>query len=424
MARFTVVLRGPSGAYWPPGKHFTVASFPAASGSVSISLQTRRAVTPNFSRPTPRGIHVEITGEAHSLDESLTAFSAAAELISPIVSVVSNAPIGMLDVELAFESTPGSRERLFFQQFLLDERVLPIDLHAVPNASLKAVLQRLPKHPENERLHRAMSYYHNAISQWRPGAEIVVLAYLYMAAEALTPIVRAAFLEKAGGRDALLALWGVDVKQLDSEARCRGVFEGNVAVYKKAKHASDGFEHAFASFTDIRADASQVLLPTAGYVRRTILRQLSLPDNALQQMLADPYDRPFYLHYTKFLRGRLVSNGDALSAPDQLYPILTWRSTRKEAPSSEPEADPRVTYDDQVHLRAAEGVQLLDATVHIVGQKGTAQAVAVAPRPTPTQTPPNHYSPIWHRRSRKLVAAFIGGALLLLLVEWLASLRR
>lgn len=100
MPRYTVVLRAPSGAYWPPDKHFTIDSFPSASGRVSIVLQTRRAPTPNFTKPSPRGIHVEVTGEAASIEEALSSFSAAAELTTPIVSFVANAPIGQLEVEI------------------------------------------------------------------------------------------------------------------------------------------------------------------------------------------------------------------------------------------------------------------------------------------------------------------------------------
>ena len=377
-------------------------------------MQTRRAVIPRFSRPAPRGIHIEVTGDAHSLDEALTAFSAAAEAMSPIVSVVANAPVGTLDVELAFDSSPGVSERAFFQQFLLDERVMPIDPHEVPNSSLKAVLELLPRHPDNERLHRAMAYYHTAISAWRPGSEIPVLAYLYMAAEALTPVVLATFVEQAGSKSALQAKWGIDIKQMDSEARCRGVFEGDVAVYKKARNASDGFEHGFAKFTDIRADADQVLLPTAAYIRSAIFRQLALPAETLQQLLSPPYDRPFYLHYTKFLRGTLISDGEALAAPDQLYPILTWRSSHREVVPQKEGDDPGIAYDERIGLKVASGVRLAEATVHVVGPRGSVQSVLVSSESKPMS--PN-------RRATPLVVWIVAGALLLLLIAWLALVR-
>lgn len=377
---YTIVLRGPSGAMWPPGRHFTVGSFPSASGKVEIVLQTRRVATPNFSKPEPRGIHVQVVGPADSLDQALANFTAFAELITPVVSLVANAPIGLLETELAYESTPGLIEREFFQQFLPDERVLPVDLHEVPNPALKAVLESLPKHPDTDRIHRAMSYYHTALGQWRPGSELAVLSYLYMGVEALTPpMLRATLRSSTMTRQELLKAWGIEPKQLDSEVRRRVIFRGDSATYGKAKGASDGLEHGFAPFTQIHADAASVVLPTAQYLRTAILGLLELPFEIAAQLFAPPYDEPFFLYYTKYLRGILISVTDDLAAPDQLYPILQWRSTRKEQPT-EPAADPKVVYEDRIHLKAASGVSFKEAAVYVFGPKGKGVARVDIPR--------------------------------------------
>lgn len=370
--RFTVVLRGPAGVYWPPGKSFTVTKFPSGSGPVEILLQTRRAVTPNFSKPTPRGLHVQVTGDSASLENALEHFSAAAELLTPIVCLVANAPIGILEAAIAWDSSPNTTDRDFFQQFLVDDRVMPLDPHSVPNPQLKEVLEVLPKHQKTDRLHRALSYYHQALIHWRPGAELNALAWMYMGVEALTPIALQAYLDRERiDKPELLRRWGIDLTQLDPEVRRRLIFLDDTPTYRSAKAASDGLEHGFLTFDEIRTHAEAAFLPTARYLRGAILHQIGLSTQTVDALLNAPYDSPFYLYYTKFIRATLTCPSDDLAADDQLYPIMQWKSTRKEAPS-EPAADPRITYEESLHLRAAPGVKVKSGRLFVAGPTGPA----------------------------------------------------
>src|SRR6266511_3654768 len=121
---FTVVARAASGAYFSPDGHFRVRQFPTRASKVDVLIRTRRAELDGFDRPVPRGLYAEVRGEAESIYEALQEFTTAAQNLMPLLSMSANAPIENLQPELAFESTPGVEEREYFQQFLLDERLL------------------------------------------------------------------------------------------------------------------------------------------------------------------------------------------------------------------------------------------------------------------------------------------------------------
>lgn len=263
---------------------------------------------------------------------------------------------------------------------------MPFTLHEVPNADLKTVLELLPPHPDSERLHRAISYYHAGISLWRPGSELAVLSHMYMAVETLTPVVLRGLVSQGTSKDALIAEWQIDRKQLDAEVRRRHIFRNDDDAYKNAKWASDGFEHGFAPFDALRQTASQALLATASYVRQAIIEQLALPQDVSAVLLAPPLDQPFFLYYSKYLRGTLVANSDNLAAPDQLYPMLSWKSTRHERPS-EPGSDPGIEHREELQLRAADGVKLVDSAIYVFGPGGKAVVRPDSPSVETDQAP-------------------------------------
>lgn len=364
---YIVVARSASGAYFAPGKPLVFDGVPTEYGPVRIQFLTRRAHLPGFTKPVPRGLYAEIRGSAPSLDTAINTFVQGANAFCPLIAFTCNAPIEDLQPDIAYDATPGSERRPFFQQFLLDERIMPIRRRRVPVEAAGALAMAVAKHSSSDRLHRAAVHYYQALQNWRPGYETLALAHLYMGVETLTPLVRDEFLASNHcSRDDLVQHWGIELKELDSQVRQRLIFNNDEGTFKQARAASDGFEHGYMPFPDVRATAVAVNRLTASCLRQTILGHLGLPPEQLKTLLGPPYDEPFYLHYTKQIWGTLEGEGDSLAAPDQDYPMLHWRSSIRELPTPA-DQDPRIQFVETYDPRLALGIRFAPNRIEVFG---------------------------------------------------------
>jgi hypothetical protein len=120
---YVVIARSSSGAYFAPGEPLVFNGVTTEHGPVRLQYLTRRAPLAGFTKPVPRGLFAEIRESAPSLDAAINTLVNAANLLCPIIALTCNAPIEDLQPEIAFDATPGSVQRPYFQQFLLDERL-------------------------------------------------------------------------------------------------------------------------------------------------------------------------------------------------------------------------------------------------------------------------------------------------------------
>jgi hypothetical protein len=157
-------------------------------------------------------------------------------------------------------------------------------------------------------------------------------------------------------RAALIDAWKIEPKQLDSEVRLRLLFDGDEDTYSKVKRASDGFEHGFLNFHDIRTTALALRESAAGYLRRALLRLSGIPASTVSQLVSHPYTKPFQLEYTKYLWGTLKGKTDQLAAPDQEFPIVTWRSKPSQRPNTKG-PDPEIIFEESFTPQLAPRVQ-------------------------------------------------------------------
>jgi len=353
-----------------------------SSGPLSIVFTTHRTEVKGFSKPVPRGLHIEVTGPSPDLETALNTFGSSAQMMLPILVITMNAPIGSPDLEIAFETTAGREERDYFQQFVREPRFSPIIPRKMNNSLILAVLGALERNPEHERLRRAMGYYAHALEQWRgPGTELVVLASIYMGMEAMTPVeLRAELAARSLTAQQPADSWGIDLKLLDSTVRKRLLFENDQVTYEKAKKASDGFEHAYRPFPELHEDAKEVLQKATGYLRAAIVRRLGLEPPLTAQLLAPPYDTPFYLHFAKYLRGKLVGVKDNAAAPGQLYPIMLWSSTVTEITTPDNQ-DPGISFTDTISPRLADGVAFAGISFELWGSgKSSGESRSTVPK--------------------------------------------
>jgi len=126
--------------------------------------------------------------------------------------------------------------------------------------------------------------------------------------------------------DGLASLFSVEKSELDATIRREVIFQGDLDCHREAKKASDGFEHGFLGFGDLRAIAARRRDQTAEYLRKAIL-DVAQCDDALRKKLLENTVAVGAWRLERYFRGLLVGEGDELAAPDQAYPIVRWRSS-------------------------------------------------------------------------------------------------
>ncbi len=322
--RFAVILLSAGRARLRKDEEWKLHGLRCSNGSeVDIRLWTRY-IDEGFSSPIDRGLQAEVIGSASDISEAVTAFGQVANFLSPILSLVANAYVPPFQYELAYESTPGHRSRLFRQWFNLIESGVPQPGRVLPFAPLTEVIELYLGHDEGARIHRAWVQYQEALAAWRPGEELRAAMHLWMAVEALTK----AFLRRECGQqsvteDELCKRWDIPKNRLDGEVRLRLIFNNNSDCYRTAVSVSDGLEHMFQDFPRLQAGALSIRDDTAKYVRRAILDLLPAPQHLLDLLLAPPYDMPLQLTAgVVSMTGVLTGDGERLAAEGMEHPHL------------------------------------------------------------------------------------------------------
>jgi hypothetical protein len=373
---YLVVLRAESRAKFPQDQQIVVENFPSRDRRVDVLFQTRYA-DEGFAAAVPRELMAEVRVTATSLLEAVETASNAANVLKSVIAFTANAWVEDLDVHLAYDMTPGHCEREFFESFLPDESGMPSPGRCINGATTIAFINAIKSHPKGERLRRAMVQYSLALSQLRPGREILALAHLFMGMEALTPVaLRRELSTKGVSEEALAKSYGIDVENdacnrwrngLAGIIRQKILFQGDQACYQAAKQASDGLEHGFLPFPDIWSRASESNELTARYLRSAIIGLADVPDDARERLLGAPYDRPFEVTpVSRYLRGHLISETDQLAREGQRYPLIRWKSSIK-ALRRIPSGEYQIEFNDRFESMLGEGVSFRPTSHEVWG---------------------------------------------------------
>jgi hypothetical protein len=353
--RFVVVLRGPSAAVFDKRDMFTY-QLPTVFGPVRVVYRTRWIPVKNVE--LPGHIWIEVSGTGSALEHVLEVYGNAGLFSIPILSFSTNAAIAHPELELGFESTPGSYEREFFQSFVPPERALISTARRVDMAATTALAQAIDSSEHHERLLRAIGQYHLALEEWRLAYSIRSVAHLWMAVEALTKVrLRTELKTRNLNRAQDLAdQLGVPLKELDGTIRRQFIFHGDGDCYSNAKDASDGLEHGYASIPDLRQITRAVRDRTATHIRTEILNLLQLADDVRDKLLTEPFSMPMGIgHAVRYIRGKLVGNSDSLAREGNPYPILLWHASQQEE-TDEGTGKSRLVAADSLTGQFAEGI--------------------------------------------------------------------
>ncbi|MEJ0100379.1 MAG: hypothetical protein WDO12_11860 [Pseudomonadota bacterium] len=395
--QFTVVLRcSESAIRIPQGKAIQIAPINTPFGDYQLSIVTRTEKVPEFKTPFPRELWIEVKGAAPSLEDAAKMAFACADEYVRIAGFAANAWHGLLDLHLAFDSTRGNRRREFFQNWVFDERGIVRSARLVDTEMAVRVIRahaQLDSKVRN-RIVRAIYMYTDALQHWKQGGEIHALAQVYMGIEAITPLFIAREMKRRGLRsreeldvaihgapaDSLrlrLATWfyvragGRRGSQLDSWARRELIFSGDVETYKRAKAASDKWEHATDDRGDIQRLAISSLTKTASYLRRAILALLPISEADFQLLTNGEVSEPASTYgFQRWLSGFLLGDGEDLATPENAYPIVRWEFKTQNLAVDE-RGGYEMTLQQRIIPMLANGISLNINNIHFSGPTPT-----------------------------------------------------
>lgn len=108
----------------------------------NLTFQTRYCEE-GYESPVPRELWADARGSADSLDSAVVMFTNATIFFTNVISFCANGYAGDCRFHLAYDATPGRREREFFEQFIEDERGLPRPLRKIKPQIVHEVINAL-----------------------------------------------------------------------------------------------------------------------------------------------------------------------------------------------------------------------------------------------------------------------------------------
>ena len=104
--RHIVVARAASSVRFAPEEAFTFSSVPAGNLRAAIIVRTRYSVE-GFTKPVPRELWIEASGEMSSFDQAIVDLTNASAMVLPAIAFCANAPIEEPEPEMAYELHDG-----------------------------------------------------------------------------------------------------------------------------------------------------------------------------------------------------------------------------------------------------------------------------------------------------------------------------
>ena len=364
VSEFIVVLRASSAAFFGRGTSMRVRA-PQAAGDLILTFQTR-FLDKGLEQPIPGDLWIEARGAATSIENAVSTFGGIAATITPIIAFVTNASVGRLEPELAFDSTPGRAVRDFLQVFIPTEKDLLSQGRVIDIPSVRAVLAAVENHSEKDRITRSITQYSLSLEHWRLGHEILATAHLYMGVEALTKaVLRSKFDINQLSNEAIAPQLGINPNQveprrlpveIEAAVRSRIIFQADTDSYRNARAASDGLEHGFMPFDQIREKAKATRNRTAWYLRHAILDLLALDPKLQSRLTGEAHLKPIGdWPLTKYLRGKLMAPTNSLASEKNEYPVMTWRTNITSLQMNE-KGEYEIKWDENLTPQLAEGV--------------------------------------------------------------------
>lgn len=378
MPDFVVILDASSAVRLDVGESVQITEIPTASGLATARWFTYHSEE-GFDVPVPRELWVEVSGPAESLDEACNEFLDVGRALTPYVALTANAAIDDPQLLLAYDATPEATSHKFVQalrpsttgQFRSSRR---LDVGLVGPTLVPILGSR-----EHDRLHRAVVHYSEALKAWGPGSDLRTVLHLWMATEAMTKAALRIELERTGlTQDQLVAAWGTEPKQLDSEVRSRVLMHGDYATYAEARSISDAAEHSYQPFAGLHPRAAAIRDNLATHVRSSLLELADVAPETRQALLSEGFKHPREsFPMTRLFRGWITGDGP-LAADGRPYPWVDWTS-KIVAVSKNQDGSYRVSPEEVMTPRIGPSVAMTDTSFELWGPRQDSARFTEAP---------------------------------------------
>lgn len=270
--------------------------------------------------PTFVGAFVaEAAGEFSTKDKAVSELANLANPYFQVLAAIANAAVEEPEDLIAYSPPVDSDDTgEFVVQRHSQARSPAARLRRLTAAEVTPVLEQLLDHPRAERLHRAMAHFRMALSNLNPENRVLSAESLWMVVENLTYVVFERLCDEHGvdstARDAkhqvalamrfqpkrleelntpavqtLIDSGELDPKRLkrdnshldalDSHIRRDVLLGSDKACYQQLSKMSDGFEHGYMNFGDVRTK-SAVADAAFAHLRRAILREIGLHETS------------------------------------------------------------------------------------------------------------------------------------------------
>lgn len=394
---YTVVLRcRESMLRIPAGSGVRISPLTSPFGDYDLKILTRTDDVKGIDTPIPRELWIEVSGPAPSLPVALNIAVSSANDYVRQVAFGTNAWQGLLVVHLGYDSSPGERNREFFQNWIVDETGLPRVARNVDPDVIIHLLRAITTMPDKDtnRVRLAIGHYTDALQHWKIGNEVYAIAHLYMGVEAITPTVirweaanrglknRQALERAVCGppRGSLLYRLGAHLYRrgggyipspVDAWVRREVIFHGDHETYKAAKTASDKLEHGQWQHAKVQKHVASHLESIARYLRNIVLDIVPLDegdrDKLKQEKLAKPASTG---GFERQLLARIISDDDDVAAEDQAYPHVRWEFNLKEFYVDE-DGGHRMRVTQEIKPLIAENAQFTPSRIRFSGPSET-----------------------------------------------------
>lgn len=301
---------------------------------IIIKAQTRW-IDKGVEHKIPGDMAIYCRGTAINIEDAVFKFSNCAGFLAQVIGFTTNAAVNGLSFEIAYNDTPGLIKREYLQNIFPEEHLLPNEFHEICIDTTKYLIEKISNHPEKERINRAIAQYNIALQHWHFEEETFATEYLYIGIENLT---KAVVRKQQGDQSEIdfACQLGINPEKLGQCSRLSSVIESTVRrdiifkkdidCYKEARKASDGFEHGFLPFGEIREKAAKVRNKTAEYLRGAILDLLDISKEYKEKLTsgskAEPLgNRPI----AKYIKGELRGSSTKLAGEGSLYPFVNYK---------------------------------------------------------------------------------------------------
>lgn len=301
----SVVLRARSAVRFREGHELVLLADPASEVPVTRTVISNDDDPPRDDGLHRRGIRIVVTGRGDAFETAANVFAGIGAGFAHVLAVAANASIEEPELALVYQHAPAGGNGSYVQRVRANTPISPAVVVTPIDAELAMrVLTALDKHPEQDRLRRAMEHYTEALRHLHPFQRIRWAEALFIAAENLGPVILRRLIRDAGlegvedAKSQLAVTMGYALNpdkpsehlyKLDSEIRRREIFQGDAAAYRNLKAASDGFEHGYSDFAAVRKAVEQAGDAPMSYLREAILRELSLPPDDFATLTGPDY---------------------------------------------------------------------------------------------------------------------------------------